>query len=62
MQITVDIPETLLIKLNALEQTLPQVLALGLDELAGRPQPGFTGFAEVLEFLANLPRRCIIAL
>ncbi|BAU12689.1 hypothetical protein LEP3755_32200 [Leptolyngbya sp. NIES-3755] len=55
MQITLDIPEELLTRLNAIEQNLPEVLELGLDELTARPQPGFTGFAEVLEFLANLP-------
>lgn len=55
MEITVDIPDPLLNRLNALEHSLPQVIELGLDELAARPQPGFSGFAEVLEFLANLP-------
>lgn len=55
MQITIDVPEALLTKLNALEQSLPQVLELGINELSARPQPGFTGFAEVLEFLADLP-------
>jgi hypothetical protein len=55
MQITIDLPETLLTRLNALEQSLSQVLEVGLDELTARPQTGFTGFAEVLEFLANLP-------
>ena len=55
MQITLDIPDALLTKLNTLEYSLPQVLELGLDELTARPQSGFTGFAEVLEFLANLP-------
>ncbi|GAP96360.1 hypothetical protein [Leptolyngbya sp. NIES-2104] len=55
MQITLDIPEALLTRLNAIDQSLPQVLELALDELTARPQSGFTGFAEVLEFLANLP-------
>jgi hypothetical protein len=30
-------------------------LLLFSDELAVRPQPGFAGFAEVLEFLVALP-------
>lgn len=55
MQITIDLPEALLTRLNAQEQSLPQVLEVGLDELTARPQAGFTGFAEVLEFLATLP-------
>jgi hypothetical protein len=55
MQITLDIPEELLTKLGALDQNLPHVLELGLNELLSRPQTGFTGFAEILTFLANLP-------
>jgi hypothetical protein len=55
MQITVDIPEELLIKLEQVDRSLSQVLELGVNELIARPQDGFTGFAEVLDFLANLP-------
>jgi hypothetical protein len=55
MKITLDIPEELLSQLNSIEQPIPEVLKLGIHELAARPQPGFTGFSEVLEFLANLP-------
>ncbi|CAN5815833.1 hypothetical protein BH23CYA1_BH23CYA1_08340 [soil metagenome] len=55
MQITLDLPEDLLDKISGLEDQLPQVLALGVDELTSRPREGFNGFAEVLEFLANLP-------
>jgi hypothetical protein len=55
MQITLDIPEELLAKLRALNQNLPQILEIGVNELLARPQAGFTGFAEVLDFLANLP-------
>jgi hypothetical protein len=55
MQITLDISEELFTKLGRLDQNLPQVLELGLNELLSRPQEGFTGFAEVLNFLANLP-------
>lgn len=55
MQITVEIPDELFTKLNAVEQNVSQVLELGLNELVSRPQSGFTGFAEVLDFLANLP-------
>jgi hypothetical protein len=55
MQITLDIPEELFTKLGTVDQNLPQVLELGLNELLSRPQAGFTGFAEVLSFLANLP-------
>jgi hypothetical protein len=55
MQITLDISEELFTKLGNLDQNLPQVLELGLNELLSRPQEGFAGFAEVLDFLANLP-------
>jgi hypothetical protein len=55
MQITLDIPEELFAKLGTLDQNLPQILELGANELLSRPQTGFTGFAEVLDFLANLP-------
>ncbi|MFM7450676.1 MAG: hypothetical protein ACKO24_19005 [Leptolyngbyaceae cyanobacterium] len=55
MQITLDIPEELFARLTSQNQNLPQVLELGLQELTARPQEGFTGFADVLEFLANLP-------
>jgi hypothetical protein len=55
MKITLDIPEELLSQLDAIEQPIPDVLKRGLHELAVRPQTGFTGFSEVLEFLADLP-------
>jgi hypothetical protein len=55
MQITLDIPEELFAKLGTLDQNLPQILELGANELLSRSQTGFTGFAEVLDFLANLP-------
>jgi hypothetical protein len=55
MHITLDIPEELFAKLGRLNQSASQVLELGVNELIARPQPGFTGFAEVLDFLANLP-------
>lgn len=53
MQITVDIPDDLVIRLG--ERSLSQVLELGLSELNARPRSGFGGFAEVVEFLAGLP-------
>ena len=55
MQVTLDLPEDLLSKISGLEEQLPEALSLGLDELTSRPQEGFSGFAEVLEFLADLP-------
>ncbi|WP_334865907.1 hypothetical protein [Nostoc sp.] len=50
-----NIPEELATRLNLLEDYLPQILELGLRELNAISQTGFTGMAEVLEFLAQLP-------
>lgn len=55
MQITVDIPEELAKRLNLLQDKLPQILELGLRELDASSQTGFSGVAEILEFLASLP-------
>ena len=55
MQITLDVSEELLTQLDPSQQQLSQALELGLHELKARPQEGFSGFAEVLEFLADLP-------
>jgi hypothetical protein len=55
MQVTVNVPEEVITQLGAWEQALPEAIAIGLQELAARPQDGFNGFAEVLEFLAALP-------
>lgn len=55
MQITLEIPDELGSQLSLLEEQLPQILELGLRELNASTQIGFTGAAEVLEFLANLP-------
>ena len=55
MQIILDVSEELINELGSSQQHLSQALELGLHELKARPQEGFSGFAEVLEFLANLP-------
>jgi hypothetical protein len=55
MQITFDLSEELIFRLNSVEDKLPQVIELGLRELNASPQDGFNGVAEVLEFLATLP-------
>jgi hypothetical protein len=54
MQITVDIPEELAKRLNLLQDKLPQILELGLRELDASSETGFSGIAEILEFLASL--------
>lgn len=55
MQVTLDIPEELASKLQLFQQQLPQILELGIRELNAASQPGFSGMAEVLEFLVQLP-------
>ena len=59
MQVTFEIPDELVTELvmdpEGSDQTLPEVFLLGLREWQSRPQEGFTGFAEILEFLAALP-------
>ena len=55
MQITFDLSEELVTRLNSVEDKLPQVIELGLRELNASPQEGFNGIAEILEFLATLP-------
>ena len=56
MHITIDIPQELVSRLSPLEDhKLLQILELGLRELNASSQKGFSGSAEVLEFLATLP-------
>ncbi len=55
MEVTVNVPEEFMRRFDILGDVLPQVLEIGMRELAARPQEGFSGFAEVLEFLAGLP-------
>lgn len=55
MQVTLNLPDDLAAQLNAVQGQLPQILQLGLRELHASPQMGFSGIAEILEFLAGLP-------
>lgn len=55
MQITLDIPDDMARRLEPLKDDLPQILALGLQELTANPSTGFTGLTGILEFLASLP-------
>lgn len=71
MQVTFDLPDEVVTQLQPFADKLPQILELGLRELKVLPNPalfesardGFSGMAEVLEFLASLPTaEAIIAL
>jgi hypothetical protein len=55
MQITVDVPDDMMKQLEPLRDELPQILALGLQQIQANPTQGFSGLTEVLEFLAQLP-------
>ncbi len=55
MQIKVEVPDELALRLSVLQEQLPQILELGLREWNADAQSGFSGLADVLEFLANLP-------
>ena len=63
MQVTFELPDEVFTQLQPFEDKLPQILALGLREFQAIAQEGFSGMAEVLEFLASLPNpEAIIAL
>ncbi len=53
MQITLDLPDDLVAKLNP--DDLPTVIELGLREFNAVSQVGFSGMADILELLASLP-------
>jgi len=55
MEITLNIPEEMVIRLRSVEEHLPQILELGLREFNATAQSGFEGIAEVVEVLAGLP-------
>ncbi len=54
-EITLNLPDELVMRLENLTEQLPQILELGLREFNASSQVGFKGTAEVLEFLASLP-------
>lgn len=63
MQVTFDLPDEVINELQFFEDKLPQILALGLREFNAINKEGFSGMAEVWEFLASLPTEsAIIAL
>jgi hypothetical protein len=55
MQLTVDVPEALVADLQTRREDLPRILSLGLRELDAGKATGFSGLADVIEFLASLP-------
>ncbi len=55
MQILVEVPDELGIRLAAMQNELPQILELGLLGWNADVRDGFSGLAEILEFLVSLP-------
>uniref|UniRef100_UPI004055BF9D hypothetical protein n=1 Tax=Candidatus Electrothrix sp. TaxID=2170559 RepID=UPI004055BF9D len=55
MEICLDVPDKLFLRLQMHKNRLIQVLSLGLRELEANPSGSFTGLTDVLEFLASLP-------
>lgn len=47
MQIKVEVPDELAMRLSPLQEQLPQILELGLRELNADVQSGFSGLADV---------------
>lgn len=55
MQILVEVPDELGLRLAPMQDQLPQILELGLRGFNANVQSGFSGLADILEFLASLP-------
>ncbi len=56
MQVTIDLPENLAVYLQSNRQNLPQIFEVGLGEFKASSSVGYKNVADVLEFLANLPK------
>ena len=55
MQVIFDLPDEVVTQIQPFHNQLPQILELGLREFNAIAQSGFSGMAEVVEFLASLP-------
>ncbi len=55
MQVTIDIPENLAIRLQSNKQDLTQIFEAGLREFKASSTVGYKSIADVLEFFASLP-------
>lgn len=56
MQITLDIPDDIAQQLQPLQEDLPQILALGIQQLNANPSTGLSGLTEILEFFGSTPQ------
>jgi hypothetical protein len=55
MQVTIDIPENLAMRLQSNKEQLEKIVELGLREFRASSLVGYKSLADVLEFLAGLP-------
>lgn len=56
MELTIDLPENLAVSLQSNRQNLPQIFEAGLREFRASSSIGYKSVADVLEFLASLPK------
>ncbi len=55
MELTIDLPENLAIRLQSNKQNLPKIFEFGLREFNASSSIGYKSVADVLEFFASLP-------
>jgi len=55
VQLTLTLPDDLVVQLRSNETRFPRILALGLQEMDAEGAAGYKGLADILEFLADLP-------
>lgn len=53
---TIDLPENLAVHLQSNRKNLPQIFEAGLREFKASSSVGYKSVADVLEFLASLPK------
>jgi len=56
MEVIIDLPENLAIRLQSNRKNLPQIIEAGLREFKANSLIGYQSLADVLEFLAGLPK------
>lgn len=55
MQVTIDLPENLAVRLRTNKQDITEIFEAGLREFEASSSVGYKSIADVLEFLASLP-------
>lgn len=55
MELTIDLPENLAVRLNSNRGNLSRIVEAGLREVQANESTGYNSLSDVLEFLASLP-------